>query len=1536
MSDKLEPASPEPLEYIRIPDTFPQNVRLPKTSRISTPERATQHTNESKQEDNGDAVLLTGTSVNEDEAHREKRAEILGRLKEIKQKLENETDAEYSARMESIATALAGPDAIPSPVDAMTRQQHLDMVNRDIAKYQNGHPVYTFKDNVIGFAKAPVRLAEGAWGLLKGAGNTIVDLGKGAAAGQLMQTGDPELMAEGQRLAKEAGDSLAERGKGAANAIIFALPHMAQQAADGNYGEPLGDTVAGYGIGKAATLAGGMMKGGRAAVTAADDAARTATAVGEPVSVANGEYLETWRDFFIPGTLPFDGARYMGLKLALPSDYISPLGPCQISMFDEVFSNPERGKLLFHDANGKAIPFDRPFNFLPSHNSGYPHLDLRAPWLRQLKLKDRGIIKHFRQYDDDVYRLEQIDDLNGNRLVFQRSDDGWLETIAGPDGLLLRFENDAKGRRARVALIGSESGELELASYSYDAQSRMTDAQCAFGMSVRYKWQRDTDLLVSWNNITRQSETRFTYDEDGRVVCTKTNGIWNNDRFDYREGETRYAPGGNENDAQTFRYDDHENVIEEIDALGGVVSHDYNRYGFRTSTTDQNGNAQRTSYDIHGNVKEVIDAEGRSTIYGWGDNGELRIVIDGAGNRKTFKHDDKSNVIAETDAEGNVTHLRRDDLGHVVETRFPNGAIERRTWDTNNRLESVTDAKGNTTQFEYDEFNRLIATTSPNGSRIVRDYAAGAGGFDTVSRITRLDGIAVSRSFDGSGQLASVTDGEGRLWTYRYGAFGVLEAIVDPKGGELSLKTDIEGRLVSVTNAEGLTYSYERDSAGRVIVEEDFDGHSWHYARDPSGQITETTKPDGAKLRYSYDKSGLINRIETFTTKDEPEDVTRFWYDGRGLLIRAENKAALVEFSRDCNGRIVSETLNGKRVRSRHDAMGHRIRREILGLGASITDYVRDPLGAVEKLVADETEITFERDSFGHEKARRMGGFTLLQRFDPAAQLVAQVAGPAATHGLDASRLGWQFDRGNAPKPAGALPEHAHRVYEYDRAFAPVSIDDGLWGKRQFTYDDNGQLTRAESSNGSERFAYDSARNIAGASSSSHISDDPTPYGKAFDQTFGSVIPAAAPSNWQRSPSGVVQMARGPKGEHIQLIHDDCGRVIERRVERDGFRPQRWRYGWDVHDRLVSVSTLDGEEWYFRYDPFGRRISKVRRFTGEEKDRVRRLWPSLVGADGRPTKVRGTEGPSPLDVDNPPEVGTAYLWDGDLMVAEAPLRLDGHIAWDEATHWHFEDGTHRLLAKRQSDGEMLAVVCDHLGTPKEMFDIKGKLVWAADHHVWGAIRTARTFGALAVARTHDREPSELQCPWRFPGQYEDAETGLYYNRHRHYDPLTGQYVSPDPIGLAGGDRPQGYVVNSNLWIDPTGLKAAVDPAKLAAGWQGKGDYPGIDNWSNTTLKAGDKFWGGVPGQGNYYTNSATVVKSALERKSIWDMLQVKPHDVYGHRPKMQMYELQKDIPAALGDVLANPQFGAGGGKQFFIPDEFLPYLRPVGDALPVK
>jgi len=147
--------------------------------------------------------------------------------------------------------------------------------------------------------------------------------------------------------------------------------------------------------------------------------------------------------------------------------------------------------------------------------------------------------------------------------------------------------------------------------------------------------------------------------------------------------------------------------------------------------------------------------------------------------------------------------------------------------------------------------------------------------------------------------------------------------------------------------------------------------------------------------------------------------------------------------------------------------------------------------------------------------------------------------------------------------------------------------------------------------------------------------------------------------------------------------------------------------------------------------------------------------------------------------------------------------------------WHVEPGTFRPLARAEG-GRVHWVVCDHLGTPRELFDESGGLAWAASHHVWGEIRTlwrraanddrpAMALAASAEAEAPYSARDASFCPIRFQGQWADPETGLCYNRFRHYDPLVGQYASPDPIGLLGGTRPQGYVENPNAWVDPLGL-----------------------------------------------------------------------------------------------------------------------------------
>jgi RHS repeat-associated protein len=64
---------------------------------------------------------------------------------------------------------------------------------------------------------------------------------------------------------------------------------------------------------------------------------------------------------------------------------------------------------------------------------------------------------------------------------------------------------------------------------------------------------------------------------------------------------------------------------------------------------------------------------------------------------------------------------------------------------------------------------------------------------------------------------------------------------------------------------------------------------------------------------------------------------------------------------------------------------------------------------------------------------------------------------------------------------------------------------------------------------------------------------------------------------------------------------------------------------------------------------------------------------------------------------------------------------------------------------------------------------------------------------------------------RFAGQYYDGETGLHYNWHRYYDPTTGRYLTPDPIGFAGGDANlYAYVWNDPInWVDPSGEFAQI-------------------------------------------------------------------------------------------------------------------------------
>ena len=110
--------------------------------------------------------------------------------------------------------------------------------------------------------------------------------------------------------------------------------------------------------------------------------------------------------------------------------------------------------------------------------------------------------------------------------------------------------------------------------------------------------------------------------------------------------------------------------------------------------------------------------------------------------------------------------------------------------------------------------------------------------------------------------------------------------------------------------------------------------------------------------------------------------------------------------------------------------------------------------------------------------------------------------------------------------------------------------------------------------------------------------------------------------------------------------------------------------------------------------------------------------------------------------------------------------------------------------------------CRYLGTPAEAYDDSGTLVWKRELDINGKVMPA---GKDRYGRTMEDIGEKNFIPFRFQGQYEDEETGLYYNRFRYYNPETGQYTQQDPIGLAGGNPTlYGYVCDTNTQIDVLG------------------------------------------------------------------------------------------------------------------------------------
>ncbi|CAM3555939.1 RHS repeat-associated core domain-containing protein [Pseudomonas floridensis] len=339
-------------------------------------------------------------------------------------------------------------------------------------------------------------------------------------------------------------------------------------------------------------------------------------------------------------------------------------------------------------------------------------------------------------------------------------------------------------------------------------------------------------------------------------------------------------------------------------------------------------------------------------------------------------------------------------------------------------------------------------------------------------------------------------------------------------------------------------------------------------------------------------------------------------------------------------------------------------------------------------------------------------------------------------------RKSWQFASTlPADKLSGVLGSESPQLL-VEHAYNPIH--------RRYQYDPAGELIRTlDKLRGEIKYEYE-------ANGQLHSRDT----GKLVDSEEFRYDAAANRLNFNTSRFDHVKDNRLKQWRDQEYTYDPWGNLVEK---RSGLA--KWQtFTYDCENRLVKAETLVNSQLHstgtYQYDSLGRRVAKQSEVNGKTEHK-------------------------------------RFLWQGLRMLREEQP--------GQSSLYVYEPGSYAPLARvDQREGEAENTLyyfhTDQIGTPLEMTDIDGQIVWQATYKAWGSLE------ALTV--------NEVEQNLRFQGQYFDEETGLHYNTFRYYDPEVGRFITQDPIGLDGGFNLYQYAPSAIGWIDPQGLTCGSDAKVL--------------------------------------------------------------------------------------------------------------------------
>lgn len=845
-----------------------------------------------------------------------------------------------------------------------------------------------------------------------------------------------------------------------------------------------------------------------------------------------------------------------------------------------------------------------------------------------------------------------------------------------------------------------------------------------------------------------------------------------------------------------FEYNDSGDLITVYDALNVPYRFEYNKHCL-IRHTDRTGLSFYYEYDEH-------TSEGRC-LHTYGDGGLYNYH---------FRFLDELNRTEITNSLGHLFTVRFNSFNLIDMEINPLGGVTKYEYDEAGRTTAVEDPAGNRTEYKYDERGNLVNLTRPDGKAIVTEFNEQ----NKAVSITDPNGAVWNQEWDHRGLLTRQMSPLEATSLYDYDNHGQLISCINPSGARTALGFDRWGNLTRLKDAVGNNTDFSFDMLGNVTAKDDPLGQSTKYTYDPKGRLVKAMLPSDSAINCTYDaednlttyqdENGAVTRLEYFGLGEikrrlQPDGHSvEYHYDNEEQLIAVTNqRGERYELKRDPLGRIIEEIdYWGQSRQYSYNSAGH-LKESADPLNRTI-GYETDPLGRITKKLLPDTmkpvvlqEETFEYDANGNLIACENSSIRIERTFDPEGRLLKENQGKTCVVSNEYDLNGNRVSRTTEIEVAGRKQTNTvHYGYDaLDQAVEvnvkdhdPVKLTRNALGqvtneslssrlRRSFSYSPDGYLTaqQVQASEGplfGQTYNYDRAGNLI----------------EKNDSAFGV-------DKYTYDPLGRLTEHLDPQGKLKRYLNDPAGDRLKTRVvmnSRESSDPNQWsregkydgtfyrfdragnlikragpegdvQFTWDANQRLIA-STVNGRTTNYLYDSLGRRISKE--------------------TDGQCTQ---------------------FFWDGDALLGDVLTvqEKDNEPVLNRLREWVYYPETFEPLAMLQKNedvagdektGAKLYLYLNDLnGCPTRMLDTVGKVVWAARYNAWGNVERVLV--------------EWVDNPIRLQGQYEDVETGLYYNRYRYFDSCCGMFVSHDPIGLAGGINTYQYALNTIKWIDPLGL-----------------------------------------------------------------------------------------------------------------------------------